>query len=295
MTIRHLRIFSAVAECGTMHAAARKLYLAQPAISTAISELEKHYHVKLFERLSKKLYITSEGKQFLFYANHILSLFNELEQQMNNSSAQAELKIGATITIGTCIIHHILNEFYTFYPNANVQVYVNSPDNLGPALLQNELDIALVESLPTHPELIYEPFLDDEMILVCSPFHPFARSGQATLEEISLEKYIAREPSVANELFVEYMSLHNLSVRYSWFCNNSETTKQAVANNYGVTVISRRIVAQELKSGALKEVNIKDCQLIRKFQMLYHKNKFFSNPLLDLMDLCRNLDVTLPE
>ena len=39
MTIRHLRIFSAVAECGTMHAAARKLYLAQPAISTAISEL----------------------------------------------------------------------------------------------------------------------------------------------------------------------------------------------------------------------------------------------------------------
>ena len=78
MTIRHLRIFSAVAECGTMHAAARKLYLAQPAISTAISELEKHYHVKLFERLSKKLYITSEGKQFLFYANHILSLFNEL-------------------------------------------------------------------------------------------------------------------------------------------------------------------------------------------------------------------------
>ena len=295
MTIRHLRIFSAVAECGTMHAAARKLYLAQPAISTAISELEKHYHVKLFERLSKKLYITSEGKQFLFYANHILSLFNELEQQMNNSSAQAELKIGSTITIGTCIIHRILNEFYTFYPNANVQVYVNSPDNLGPALLQNELDIALVESLPTHPELIYEPFLDDEMILVCSPVHPFARTGQATLEEISLEKYIAREPSVANELFVEYMSLHNLSVRYSWFCNNSETTKQAVANNYGVTVISRRIVAQELKSGALREVNIKDCQLIRKFQMLYHKNKFFSNPLLDLMDLCRNLDVTLPE
>ena len=152
-----------------------------------------------------------------------------------------------------------------------------------------------MESLPTHPELIYEPFLDDEMILVCSPVHPFARTGQATLEEISLEKYIAREPSVANELFVEYMSLHNLSVRYSWFCNNSETTKQAVANNYGVTVISRRIVAQELKSGALREVNIKDCQLIRKFQMLYHKNKFFSNPLLDLMDLCRNLDVTLPE
>lgn len=295
MTIRHLRIFAAVAEYGTMHAAARELYIAQPAISQAISELEKHYHVKLFERLSKKLYITPEGKQFLYYANHILSLFNELEQQMNNTSAQAELKIGATITIGTCIIHHILNEFYTFYPNANVQVSVNTPDNLGPALLRNELDIALVESLPSHPELVCEPFLDDEMILVCSPLHPFARTGQATLEEISRENYIAREPSVANELFIEYMELQNLSVKCTWFCNNSETTKQAVIHNYGITVISRRIVAQELKNGTLIEIRIENCQLLRKFQMLYHKHKFFSNPLLDLMDLCRNLDVTLPE
>lgn len=71
MTIRHLRIFSAVAECGTMHAAARKLYLAQPAISTAISELEKHYHVKLFERLSKNC--TSPPRASSFFSTPITS------------------------------------------------------------------------------------------------------------------------------------------------------------------------------------------------------------------------------
>ena len=54
MTLRHLRIFVAVAESLNMHAAAKQLYIAQPAISQAISELEKHYNVPLFERLSKK-------------------------------------------------------------------------------------------------------------------------------------------------------------------------------------------------------------------------------------------------
>lgn len=55
MTIRHLTIFLAVAEYGTMSAAAEHLYLSQPTISQAIRELEKHYNGLLFERLGKKL------------------------------------------------------------------------------------------------------------------------------------------------------------------------------------------------------------------------------------------------
>ena len=65
MTIRHLSIFTAVAEYGTMCAAAEHLYLTQPTVSQAIRELEKHYHCLLFERLGKKLYLTEQGKLLL--------------------------------------------------------------------------------------------------------------------------------------------------------------------------------------------------------------------------------------
>lgn len=294
MTLRHLKIFVAVAECGSMHGASKKLYIAQPAVSQAIAELEKHYHILLFERLSKKLYITPTGKKFLFYAQNILSLFNELEQQMNNTSINAELKIGATITIGTCIISTLLNEFRKSYPNAELKVYIHAPNELANALACNDLDIALVENMPSHPELVHEPFLNDTMILICSPRHPFAKTRRATLEEISRENYIARE-TTAREIFVDYMQLHNYSLKCTWYCNNSETTKQAVINDYGITVISRRIVAQELEEGTLVEVEIENCVLTRKFQMLWHKNKFFSNIMLDFMDLCRDLDIILPE
>ena len=58
MTIRHLRIFAAVVDCGTMHAAAQKLYLSQPTITQAVKELEEHYGCLLFERYGRRLMIT---------------------------------------------------------------------------------------------------------------------------------------------------------------------------------------------------------------------------------------------
>ena len=62
MTIRHLKIFIAVAENGSMSVAANRLYLTQPTVSQAIRDLEDHYRVQLFERSHKKLFITQEGQ-----------------------------------------------------------------------------------------------------------------------------------------------------------------------------------------------------------------------------------------
>ena len=75
MTIRHLRIFLAVADSGTMSQAAKKLYITQPSVR----ELEEHYRVLLFERLSKKLYITEAGKTFYSYAKQVVFQFDQLE------------------------------------------------------------------------------------------------------------------------------------------------------------------------------------------------------------------------
>ena len=94
---------------------------------------------------------------------------------------------------------------------------------------------------------------------------------------------------------MEYMHLHNLSLNMTWFCNNCETPKLAVMNNYGITPISRRIVKKELETGTLVELRLKDgFRLIRKMKMLYHKSKYLSDPLKELMDICRSLEVTLP-
>ena len=82
MTIRHLRIFIEVAECGKMSAAAEKLFISQPTVSQAIKELEEHYGVLLFERLNKRLYITEKGKKLLSYARKVVKQFYDMEEMM---------------------------------------------------------------------------------------------------------------------------------------------------------------------------------------------------------------------
>ncbi len=91
MTIRHLTIFVAVADQGSMSAAASSLYLSQPTVSQAIRELEKHYNGLLFERLGKKLYLTERGRLLLPQARSLIQQFRQIEELMlNQGQSQIE-------------------------------------------------------------------------------------------------------------------------------------------------------------------------------------------------------------
>ena len=90
MTIRHLTVFAAVAEQGSMSAAAKHLYLSQPTVSQAIRELEAHYNGLLFERLGKKLYLTERGKLLLPHAREMIRQFQQLEELILDRDTYAE-------------------------------------------------------------------------------------------------------------------------------------------------------------------------------------------------------------
>ena len=99
MTIRHLKVFIAVAETGSMSAAANRLYLTQPTVSQSIRDLEEHYQVPLFERLHKRLFIAEEGKQLLEMARLAVGDFDSLELSMQRFQKRIHLRIGSSITV----------------------------------------------------------------------------------------------------------------------------------------------------------------------------------------------------
>ena len=81
MTIRHIRIFLTVCDCGcNLTKAAEQLYTAQPAVTVAIHELERYYGVNLFDRLGRRLYLTEAGEQYREYAQRILALYDDMER-----------------------------------------------------------------------------------------------------------------------------------------------------------------------------------------------------------------------
>ena len=116
MTLRHMKIFVAVYQQKSITLASNSLHLAQPSVSLAIKELEGYYHIRLFDRLSRRIYPTENGHRFYEYALHIVSLFSEMENKIPAWDANAPLHIGSSITLGTCLLPSLVKVYQEQHP-----------------------------------------------------------------------------------------------------------------------------------------------------------------------------------
>jgi DNA-binding transcriptional LysR family regulator len=286
MTIRHLRLFIAVAETGTMRRAAEQFYISQPSVSQAIAELEEHYGVRLFERLNRKLYITPYGQQLLEMAKGVVREFDRLEKTMLQSAKTPILQFGATVTVGTSLAGKIAAEFKARCPAVSLRVWVDNTAAIEQKLLSGELDAALVEGEVKSPDLTVTPAADDYLCLVCGNGHPFADRTGVGVRELAGESFILREEgSGTRERFVRFMEAAGVPLQIGWVSTNSEAIKNAVIQNLGLSVISLRLVEQEVRDGKLHIVRMENDNgfFKRNFSLVLHKNKFITPALTALL------------
>lgn len=285
MSIRHLRIFITVAECKKMSEAAQKLFITQPSVSQAIKEIEDHYGVKLFERLSKKLYITESGQYLLKYARHIVQSFDEMEMGLKNKGQNICLRIGATITVGSCMINNIINKVEKENKDISTIVTVNNTETLESMLLNSELDVAIVEGVVSHKDLIAKPICTDKLIVVVGKNHKFYNRDDISILELNKEDVISREEgSGSKKIFDNILKNYNIDVNVKLSSTDTQSIKNAVINGRGLAVLSSMIVEDELKKGTLRKVSLKEVTMFREISVVYHKNKFISNYLKCFLD-----------
>ena len=250
MTIRHIRTFVTVADQGGMSAAAKELHVSQPTVSQAIAELEKYYGVKLFERLSQRLYITKEGELMLSFSRHILDSFDRMEEAMDLTAEKPVLQLGCSVTVGTCLIHDILDKVKEKMPNLQVLVTVTNSSDIEQAILTNEVDLGIVEGIIKSEELLTTPICEDELVLVCGKEHPLAKAGKVTASMLQGQNYVSRESGSAERNQLE-KKLEEQGIQFvrSFCSTNTEAIKNAVIRGRGIAVLSRRMVEKELATG----------------------------------------------
>ena len=286
MTIRHLRIFVHVAETGSMSLAARQCYLSQPTVSQAIRELEEHYKVKLFDRLSKKLYITEAGKQLLLYAKKTLSQFDVLETNMEEFCSHDFIRIGATITVGACLLSSVLNDLVALQPSLRTYACVANTSLIERKLLEAELDVALVEGIVTSPDLKTIPVAEDFLVLAMANSHPLAGKKKVPLGELAQYDLVIREKgSGTRKLFEDYLSRRQISCRIAWEATCLDAIKSAILFNGCISPISVRLVEQEVKNGKIHVIRNLHADWDRQFYLVYHKDRYFSESMRLLMDI----------
>lgn len=185
------------------------------------------------------------------------------------------------------MLPRLVSAFKQLNPEASIEVFEDNTQQVEKLILHDKIDIGLVEGETTSPDIINTPFMDDELVLICGASHRFACLSMIEPHELEKENFIIREKgSGTRKTFEDVMTANKLSWKVTWTCNNADTIKMAVAQGLGVLVISKRAVEKEVASGTLCMKLITGMRFDRKFKIVYHKNKYLTESMKKLIDLC---------
>lgn len=287
MTLRHLKIFVSVCKENSITLAAKKLYISQPAVSNVIKELESYYGTQLFERISKKLYLTEAGEIVLNYALHINSLFEELESTIRSSDTVGRLRIGSSITIGTHLMPYYIKEFSLRYPAIETLVTIDSSDIIEKMILENELDFALIEGIVHSEHIISKDFINDELVVICDLENPILKKEVISVEDLFSQKFLMREKnSGTRELAESILLLHNISLNPIWESSSTEAIINGVSQGIGISILPLQLVQDFIDRGKICKLEVHGLKFNRQYHIIYHKNKFLTPPSLEFIRLC---------
>jgi DNA-binding transcriptional LysR family regulator len=211
MELRHLRYFTAVAQHLNYSQAARRLHVAQPAISQTIMDLEEEIGVQLFVRSNRSVRLTAAGNALLVEAESILKRSDEAKR-LAQRAARGEtgvLRIGFIAPATAPILPSLVQSYRRRYPEVELQLYHMNPDAQLAAFAEGTLDLGL--SRPLSPEL-YSSF-DEEMIYhdylgaVLPPKHPLGKEKRIKLETLASEAFVLFHRVGAPVLFDEAVAM----------------------------------------------------------------------------------------
>lgn len=287
MSLRRLKIFVTVADCKTMRKAAEVLYISQPAISQAIHELEADYGVRLFDRLSQRLYLTQGGQTLLSYARFILETEEKCREALQNTQAHPLLRVGASVSVGTVLIKPLVEALNNLHPQMDVRVVIDNTSVIEQLILNGEADAALVEGNVESAELIQETVCQDEMVCVVGKKHALYGKPGIQPEELIGQPLISREAgSKERNQLLRLLEDRRVSLKTQWSSTSTEAIKGAVSAGLGVAVLSRMLVEKELNRGELFALRIQGITAHREIKLIYHKNKYLSEGLLLFRQIC---------
>ncbi|WP_249593789.1 LysR family transcriptional regulator [Peribacillus frigoritolerans] len=280
MKLENLKMFCLVVDEGSISQAARLSFLSQPAVTRQIHQLENYYNTLLFDREEGRLRVTEAGKLLYPFAKAIVNDFNHSKEVIQQSTGKynANLIVGASLTIGEYLLPSLLGRFKKQQPEIKVTLTIKNTPRVLEDLSNDVIDLALVEGLVENTDFIVDKFAADELILVCPSDHPWKDRKEIKLEELGNERMIWRESISGTRLIVENMLReHGVLEKIESYMEigSTQAIKSAVEAGLGISILPRLTVSRELEQGFLREVDIYRINMARNL-WLVRKNKRFN-------------------
>lgn len=278
LSLRQIRIFEAVAQYESYTRAAEKLHMTQPAVSMQIKQLEEDSGLALFERQGKRMCLTHTGRDLLHYASQVLQSYNDLLVAMEERKGiKGGHLIVSVATTANYFVTQLLAEFSRQHEGINVTLDVTNRHMLLDQLENHEPDMVIMGEPPKGYNLQSERLMENPLVVIAAPGHPFTHSKKLKLEEVLNERFIIREKGSGTRSAIErHIHKFNQSCASTLEMRSNETIKHAVEAGLGLGIVSQHTIQPELDSGRLAILNVEHFPIRRHWHIVMRKGKRLS-------------------
>jgi DNA-binding transcriptional LysR family regulator len=280
MDLRLLTSFLAVARERSFSRAARKIHLAQPTVSQQIQELERELGTPLFLRRARQVTLTEAGRILEPRAARVLSAAEDARHAVQDLEGLTggSLLIGAGTTPGVYVLPRVIADFQARYPGVELTLRIANSRVIEEEIRAERLDIGVVGGHVLGPgERCVAAGLLDELVLIVSPKHPWARRRLINGRALVAERLLIREPGSATRQVTERALQHaGIAVTRTMELDHTEAIKQFVMAGLGVAFVSTYAVAGEVRARQLAALRVSGLRIRRHFHVIHGEHRELS-------------------
>ena len=278
VTLGQLRAFEAVARLRSFSAAAKELFVTQPAVSKKIRLLQDEVGVPLFEQVNKQLHLTDAGHLLLDVCREWLETWSRFEQSIADLQGlkQGRLRI-AVVTTSKYFMPRVLGPFCADYPGIDVTMEVVNRDRLLQRLSRNEDDLYIMGVPPDDLHIDSEPLISNPLVVIAPANHPLVNRRRLRFADLEKEVFLMREKGSGTRITVERLfEEKRVSLNVKMELGSNEAIKQAVAGGLGLAIMSRHAITPYVGGDQIVELKVQGFPVRRHWYVVKPRGKQLS-------------------
>jgi len=240
-TLRQLKYFVTTVEAGSVAEASRKLYIAQPSISSAIKALEEHFEVQLLIRHhAQGISLTPAGQRFYRRTCELLRHARSFEQEVlaDNDSVRGQIDIGCFETVAPLYLPPLLAGFRAQHPKLQVHLRDGEQQELLQGLHNGRFDVAIFYAHELEDSIETEPLMPPQQPYVLLPAeHPLSKQSQVSLQELAKQPMILLDVPPSSRYFVSLFEQAGLTPNIVFASPSIEMVRGMVGQGFGFSLL----------------------------------------------------------
>ena len=278
ITFRQLRLFLALADTGSVSAAAKAMHVTQPTASMQLKEVSQSVGLPLYEVVSKKIYLTDVGKELARTARAVAAEWDGFAQRVDalKGYTRGKLRV-AVVSTAKYFMPRLVGSFCTKHPAIDVSLEILNRDGVVQRLRDNLDDLYIMSRPPVDMDLGDEVFMPNPLVLIAPNADPLVKRKSVPLHELAQRRFILRETGsgtrMVGDQFFKKMKFRP-DVRLE--LGSNEAVKESVAGGLGLGVISRHALHGLKKEHGVSVIDVKDFPLPSAWHIVHPSSKKLS-------------------